>query len=358
MKPKSDIPSALLPPDPARRVSMRDVAKAMGVSVSAVSLAIKNSPRISEGMRRKIQAKIQEMGYTPDPMLSVLSHYRRSKSSQAIGAELAWINCWPNPQKLRLYREFELYWQGAFEEARRNGFRLEELRLTDCESVARMEKILRARNIRGILIPPIGSVEIDWGDFRWADYCIVRFGHSVLNPRAHMVTSDQLTDGMMAFEGIWNQGYRRIGYVTTRDATRGVHFSAGFLQGQLKVGAKAQLQPLLLSDKRNLKGDREQLSAWLRKARPDAIFTDLSHLHDLLAKCGYRVPDDLGLAVTSVLDGDASAGIDQHSKEIGKAAIQLLISLINHNERGIPEICRELLIEGRWVEGDTLPPKK
>jgi len=359
MKPKSDPPHLPVQPDPNKRVSMRDVAKAMGVSVSAVSLAIKNSPRISEGMRRKIQDKIQEMGYFPDPMLSVLSHYRRSKSTQTIGAELAWINCWPVPQKLRLYREFDLYWQGAFEEARRNGFRLEEFQLKDCETVSRMEKILRARNIRGILIPPHGAVEIDWGDFRWADYCTVRFGHSVLNPRAHMVTSDQLTDGMMAFEGIWNQGYRRIGYVTTRDtATRVVHFSAGFLQGQLKVRAKAQLQPLLLSDKKNLKEDREQLSSWLRKARPDAIFTDLPHLHDLLPKCGYRVPEDIGLAVTSVLDGDASAGIDQHSKEIGKAAIQLLISLINHNERGIPEICRELLIEGRWVDGDTLPPRK
>src|SRR5690349_14502236 len=108
MKSKDDLPDAPAPPDPTKRVSMRDVAKAMGVSVSAVSLAIKNSPRISEEMRRKIQEKIEEMGYTPDPMLSVLSHYRRSKSSHTIGAELAWINCWPNPQKLRLYREFEL----------------------------------------------------------------------------------------------------------------------------------------------------------------------------------------------------------------------------------------------------------
>jgi len=58
-----------------------------------------------------------------------------------------------------------------------------------------------------------------------------------------------------------------------------------------------------------------------------------------------------------VLDGNASAGIDQNSRETGKAAIQMLISLLNHHERGIPEICRELLIEGRWVPGATLPAK-
>ena len=59
----------------------------------------------------------------------------------------------------------------------------------------------------------------------------------------------------------------------------------------------------------------------------------------------------------SVLDGGADAGIDQNSSEIGKAAVQMLISLIKHNERGIPEVCRELLIEGNWVNGSTLPPK-
>ena len=43
--------------------------------------------------------------------------------------------------------------------------------------------------------------------------------------------------------------------------------------------------------------------------------------------------------------------------EIGRAAIQLLISLIHHNERGVPRVRRELLIEGEWVDGSTLPPR-
>ena len=39
-----------------------------------------------------------------------------------------------------------------------------------------------------------------------------------------------------------------------------------------------------------------------------------------------------------VLDGPADSGIDQNSKEIGRAAVQTLISLIHHNERGIPQV--------------------
>jgi LacI family transcriptional regulator len=338
---------------------MRDVARAVGVSASAVSLAMKNSPRVSAAVRQKIQEKIQELGYQPDPVLKALCHYRRSKVTTPVSAELAWINCWPKPKELRSYREFELYWQGAFEEAKRCGFRLEEFRLQECGSLARLGKILRARNINGILIPPHGTLwPSNWQEFSWDDFCVVRLGHSVAHPRVHLVTSDQLTDGMIAFENIWNKGYRRIAFVTTRDTTiKGTRFSAGFLLGQLKMGAKSRLYPLLMSDKKILKEDQKQLTAWMRKTQPDAIFTDGLGVRRLLTSCGYQVPKDIGLAATSVLDGGASAGIDQNSKEIGRAAIQLLISLINHNERGIPDICRELLIEGRWVDGDTLPEK-
>jgi DNA-binding LacI/PurR family transcriptional regulator len=337
---------------------MRDIAKVVGVSVVAVSLAMKNSRRVSKGMRQRIHAKMEAMGYQPDPMLAALCHYRRSKSSIPIGAELAWMNCWADPRKLRSYREFDLYWRGAFEEAKCNGFRLEEFNLKDCGTLQRMENILRARNIRGLLIPPHGAPNINWGDFRWDDYCIVRFGHSVLNPPVHVVASDQLTDGMMAFESIWNRGYRRIAYVAMRGASiKTARFSAGFLQGQLKVEAKLKLPPLLL-DETNYQEDEKMFRSWLRKTKPDAIFTDLASLHRMLTKAGYRVPGDIGLAATSVLDGNVSAGIDQNSMEIGNAAIQMLISLINHNERGIPQICRELLIQGTWKDGDTLPSKK
>jgi hypothetical protein len=61
------------------------------------------------------------------------------------------------------------------------------------------------------------------------------------------------------------------------------------------------------------------------------------------------------LATTSVLDGNADAGIDQNPAEIGRAAIDVLIALIHHDYQGIPKIFRKVLIEGRWVDGHPLP---
>jgi LacI family transcriptional regulator len=337
---------------PKARVTLRDVARRLKVSHTTISRALRNDPQISSAMRQRVREAADEMGHRPDPLLSALAQYRHGKLTKTISAELAWINAWPNPAQLRQFKEFNNYWGGAFEEAERCGFRLEEFIINEQMSLQRLQKILQTRNIRGILIPPHGNVRTAWADFNWEDFCIVRFGHSVSAPRAHVVSSDQLTDGMLAFENIWKQGYRRIGLVTSgKMRTR---FGAGYLFSQMKWSPDAQLPTLTVAQERG-KTDERSLKVWLKKNRPDAILTDVCEVRAMLENIGCLVPQDIGLAALSVLDGNADAGIDQNSREIGKAAVQMLISLINHNERGIPEVCRELLIEGSWVNGSTLP---
>jgi LacI family transcriptional regulator len=163
-----------------------------------------------------------------------------------------------------------------------------------------------------------------------------------------------LTDGLIAFENIWKNGYRRIGLVTsTKMHTR---FNAGFLFGQTHWSPDLKIPTLILPNDCRA-DDQRLLAAWLKKNKPDAVLTDVSELREMLRTINYRVPKDIGLATLSVLDGNVDAGIDQNSEEIGKVAVQLLISLINHNECGIPKICREVLVEGAWVNGSMLPVK-
>lgn len=336
------------------RVTLRDVAKRLKVSHTTISRALRNDPSISAATRQIVQETAREMGHRPDPMLSALAQYRHGKMTKSISGELAWLNAWPDPKQLRRFNEFDNYWHGASEEADRCGFRLEEFIINKQMSLQRVQKILQTRNIRGILLPPLGSRMPDCHNFRWDDFCIVRFGHSMPFPRAHVVTSDQLTDGMIAFENIWNHGYRRIGMVTSKKMN--TRFGAGYFFSQMKWCPDTRL-PALVMDAESCAHDSQILKRWIKANRPDAILTDVRELRDMLTSLGYRIGKDIGLAALSVLDGNADAGINQNSQEIGKAAVQLLISLINHNERGIPDVCRELLIEGRWVNGSTLPPK-
>jgi LacI family transcriptional regulator len=349
------------PSTPQPRIRLCDIAERLKLSQPTVSRALRDDPRISAVVRRQVQQTAQAMDYRPDPMLTALAHYRRGRVKPSITAELAWLNAWPDPKKLRSFGEFNLYWKGAAAEAEEAGYRLEEFICNADQSPSRVRKILAARNIRGILIPPhqVSPEQLfpDWHTFQWDELCIVKFGHSIREPAAHLVTSDQMNDGLIALQEITRRGYRYVGFVTsTQHALGRVHFAAGYAYGQWELAPDHRLPPLLLSGS-NPDEDLLHLASWLEKNEPEAILTDIASLREMLDKVGWPVPAKVGLAAMSVLDGNADAGIYQNSEEIGRAAVQLLISLIHHNERGIPAISREVLVEGRWQDGSTLPPR-
>jgi LacI family transcriptional regulator len=160
---------------------------------------------------------------------------------------------------------------------------------------------------------------------------------------------------MLAVENMWRLGYERIGFVGKTD--KHPHFRAGFLLMEVHhIKEPPPVFTFLSAD--DPLTQLASFSKWLKKHRLDAILSDLAETRSLLDQLGYRVPDDIGLASTSILDGNADAGIDQNSEEIGKAAMETLISLLNHNQYGIPKIIREVLITGKWVDGSTLPPRQ
>ena len=343
--------------EPKARVTLSDIARKLNVSHTTVSRALRDDRQISKSLCKRIQQEAQQMGYRPDAMLTALAHYRQANKPPHIATGIAWINHWPKPEQLRRVHEFDLYWQGAVTEAERSGYRLEEFRLDKQMTSHRLEKVLLARNIPGILIPPWWHGEYPkWNDFGWENFCIVRFGHTITTPRVHLVTADQLYDSLLAYENIWKKGYKRIGLVTTAFGGKRLRFLAGYLFAQAQVDASPRLSPLLFSEPPGQESV-PKLAAWLKATKPDAILTDHAPVPGLLARAGYRVPEDFGLATTSVVEGNADAGIYQNSDEVGRAAIQLLISLIHHNERGIPRVHREVLVEGEWVDGSTLPDR-
>jgi LacI family transcriptional regulator len=341
------------------RVSLRDIAREIGVSHVTVSLALRGDLRISTGRRAEIAAIAGRLGYRPDPMLSSLSAYRQTKKPVEIRSTVAWINQWPVARDLRRFHEFDAYWQGANAYAMQLGYRLEEFIVTKDMTPARLHQILVARNVRGILLPP-HAYGLSLPDFDWSQFSLVRLGTSVEQPRAHIVTSDQLRCASMAFDRIWERNYRRIAYVTAHrfDRNTGGNFRAGYLAAQdLHVPLRRHLAPLALSEESS-PSDVQTLRKWLRTCKPDAIITPLSNLSDLLKQAGCRVPNDLSVAALSLLDGHFDSGVDQNSIEVGCVAMATLASLIHQNERGVPRYCRRILVEGRWVDGSSLPLRK
>ncbi|MGD9417340.1 MAG: LacI family DNA-binding transcriptional regulator [Verrucomicrobiota bacterium JB025] len=346
------------PDNTGQRITLRDIGKAIGVSHSTVSLALRNHPRISETMRNKVHETAQKMGYTPDPMLAALATYRRNKSDKPITSSLAWINAWPDPKDLRAHLEFDCYWKGATKSAKKFGYRLEEFRLDSNFSPRRLHQILSTRGIRGILLPP-HRIQPDWQDFPWENYSVVRFGRTVHTPACHVVTADQVANTILAYEEIYRRGYRRIGFVAPNAELKrnGIIFELGYLGGQRLFDDAAKLPPLLFTRATPQEERQILLKNWIKEHKPDAIFTSLTELPDMLAKENLRVPEDIALAATTILDTTITAGINQHPEEIGRVGLLMLNSMINDGSRGIPEIFRQILVEGCWVDGSSLPPK-
>ncbi len=340
------------PPSPPR-ATLRDIAKSLGICHATVSLALRNSPQISTARREQIQEACQRLGYRPNPMASALGYQRSQKRFRNIAAEIAWVNFWPDPRQLHVYKEFDSYWKGATDRAEKLGYRLENFTGKEYSSLNRLEKILRARNIRGLLIPPHSHWPSEWKFSCWDEFHVVRFGYSIPYPDVHTVTSDQFYNSLLAFDKIQERGYRRIGYVTS--AKRRTRFRAGFLLAQADFPKKDQIPPLVMPTEEQNQTGQKQLACWLARHRPDAVLTDIAMLKQMLEAEGFRVPGDVGLATLSVLDGNATAGIFQDSETIGRAAVEILVTRINSNHEGISASVQETLIHGRWIDGDTLP---
>jgi LacI family transcriptional regulator len=56
-----------------KRTTIKDISKEIGVSVTTVYKALNNKPKISEGMRRRINDKALEMNYTPNKLAQGLA---------------------------------------------------------------------------------------------------------------------------------------------------------------------------------------------------------------------------------------------------------------------------------------------
>ena len=352
-------PGAIPPPLPrdtpdasGRRVTLSDIAAELGISAMSVSRALRNQPRTSASLRERVVKKANEMGYRPDPALSALVQYRQGKAGATINAVLAWFNQWPDPKQQRKFREFDLYWRGAKASAEKLGFRLEEFVISESMPPERMATILHTRNIRGILITP-GPLQEAWvRRFDWSRFSLVGLTKmSELLP-VHSVMAHQVHNTMRAMEEMRARGYRRIGLVSNAWRARG--FGAGALWDQLSQQDETRV-PVCLLNEEDHEAELLRFEAWWREHRPDAILTELPSIPAKLKSMGVRVPGDVGLAALTILDCPIDAGIYQNPEEIGRVGVLVLASLINDGDIGFPRVKRQILIEGTWVDGTSLP---
>lgn len=346
-----------------KRVTMADLAARLRISKSAVSMALRNHSSISLKRREQVRRVAEEMGFVPDPFLSGLAAFCRTQARAGGQGALAWVNHWAEPEQLRgQFKEFAAYWRGAEAAARQHGYRLDEVRWEKSCPPKRLERILLARGIGGVLVPPHNEL-LDWGDFDWTKFAIIRFGRSVQNPDSNLVSADHLRAVVMAVERIREYGYQRIGMILGREFNErlGGNYASGFLYAQHLLQVKPVLPLLSLEYGARSPAERARVTGslrqWLTRHKPDAVLTTEIEVPGMIRALGYRIPQDVAVAGTSVLDIPVEAGVDQHSEAVGRIAAETLIKQLNVNELGEPFSPCRILVESRWQDGASLPPK-
>jgi LacI family transcriptional regulator len=339
--------------------TMTEVAKAAGVSKNTVSLALRGSPRISEDTRKRIEAAARKLGYRSNPTVAHLMAELRKSRSPGFQATLAIINAHENANALSAHPTIPAYVHGCRNRAKQLGYHLDEFWMHEPNMpVARWISIFRARNIRGAVI--VGLMQRNRLPMHlaplWDEFPALVTGVRTREPALSFSCSDQHTLALVAFEKAVSLGYKRPALVLDGviDELIEGRFSAGFLTGQSRLlPLEQRTQPFY--DVSAARKDRGLFTRWLEENKPDVIFTLYHEVQRWIEEQGLRVPEDIGLIQYEWrADHGEWAGMDQRNDLVGEAAVDLLISMVHHNERGVPEHPRATMIGSHWVDGSTV----
>ena len=348
----------MIPVAPAGRVTLQAVAEKAGVSISTVSRTLTGSVAISKLTQERVLSAAESLGYRYNPLLGeVMRSTRRSAANRYLGT-LAYITPCDNAKEWRDTPTLCRHWSAAREQAALFGFGVSEFVLSSHGLTARrLGEILKARGITGILLAAFPNEPFDLA-LPLEHFATVPVGHKVQAPPLDCVVSDHMEAVLLAGRVLAARGYRRIGLAIESYQNRITNhgWANGYAALPIECPELAPL-PAFLPQKITARGFVE----WVRENQVECVLTlstfrtQPNHMRGWLSEAGLRCPRDVGLVSLDVTSATSSwAGIDQNSDDIGKAAVDLVVSKIRAGERGVPKVRRSLLVQSDWRDGDSV----
>ncbi len=329
-------------PSPRPAVTMRQVAKAAGVSLMTVSLALRAHPKIPAATRLRVERAAKRLGYRPNPAISNFMNAVRTGTTVRIQSTLAVVMAVSTDPYNRLIFE------GVRQRAEALGYSL--YTITERELAGRPEhhtRIMQSRGIRGLVVLPLAR-PMDYSHLLdWSLFSAVSTTYSLLNPHIHRVVPHQFYNTRLALGALTHLGYQRIGMFLSGegwDQRLNYSTSAAFAL-HVQQGGSEPLPILEVADERLTPA---RMSAWYTAHRPDVVITNAAKdIMPVLADLNLRSPRDIGLLH---LGWDSYpgefAGVRQHPQTIGAVAVDQLVGMIQRGETGVPTHARVTMIEG------------
>lgn len=335
--------------------SLGRIAEQAGVSRAAVSMALRNHPRIPATTRERIQSIAKEMGWRPNPLLAEAMSAIRAGQPPVDRVTLAWITTGPQRDQWKLSPFDVRCHEGAVERADSAGYRLETFWLGDANNNAeRLGDILYNRGINGVLVAPLldpGTLSIQWERFASATVA-----HTLITPRLHSANDNHFAGARVCVARMHAAGRRRIGLALSAKLDHRVAdlWSAGYLLETIEEGLA---DPKLLHRPED-SIDEASFIRWVKKAKPDGVIGTHRKIPEWLETAGFKVPRDIAYTELDLASTDGNhAGIFQDARAIGAGAIDMIAGQLLRHERGIPEKPKTSIIDGHWIDGKTMPKK-
>ncbi|OIK14787.1 LacI family DNA-binding transcriptional regulator [Bacillus sp. MUM 13] len=318
--------------------TIKDIAKAAGVSVTTVSRALNGYSDVSENTRRKVAMLAKELNYSPNTLARSLV----MKKSMTIGLLVNGIN----QASIKDNFTFEVL-AGINEYVSKTNY---DLVLFSTTSTKQREKsysqLCRERRVDGVIISGIRTDDSYLQEILQSEIPCVLIDIPIKTEKVGYVTADNKLGANQAVSHLLQLGHRNIAFV---NGHKFAFVSEQRLEGYLEAlgNAKVPIREEWIVNGNFNEDTAEAEALLLLKNYPDitAIFSasDLMALGILKAAktLGIKVPQQLSVIgyddiLLSSYVSPALTTIAQNKYKMGQEAVKLLIATLEGRE--VPQV--------------------
>lgn len=327
---------------------MEDIAKDVGLSRAAVSMALRGDCSIPAPTRERIEQAAVRLGYRPNPLVaSLMSLHRQRRSVAGLRTTIAFLAS----HNWRQSPSYQVMFAGAQERAAEVSCVLEEFQLrAPGMTPLRMRKIFNTRCIHAVIVAPLPSGERTL-DFDFSSLIAVGMGMSLTEPLIERVANDHFQSAVLAVEKCLELGYQRPGLIVAESTSRrlGHRWLGGFNLALHKAGLPA-IPPL---SPEKIEEIQSHLPAWRARHKPDVLIS--GHGCAPLGRLD-RFARSLGIVHLGTSSYDSVwSGIFQNLHLIGRVAAERAISRLYTNNFETLQEAHVHLVGGKWIPGLSAP---
>ena len=329
-------------------VSMKDIARACGVSVATVSKALNGQPDIGEETRVRVSQMAQKMGYMTN------SAARALKTNRTYHIGVLFVD----ERRSGLGHEYFATMLESFKvEAESHGYDITFINHNVGGKPTSYLQHCRYRGVDGVAIACVDFTDPRVRELAESDLPLVTVDHMFNNRLA--VVSDNVQGVEALVRYAYEKGHRKIAFLHGEKTSVTQNRLVGFYRACEELGLVIPEEYVRESAFHN--PDRcaqDTLDLMNLPERPTCILfpDDYSYVGGMnaLRQMGIRVPEDVSVMGYDGIHLARVIGLTtywQDTREIGRIAADRLISLIEHPKTTLAD---RIMVSGRLLEGNTV----